>query len=84
MSYIKEGILSSPKDRTNYVMRGNCISGEDIRYNERHKEDRCDFYMCARHHLHAQEDKCFPKAADLGKIMEDVGQMLQVNMRSTQ
>lgn len=32
----------------------------------------------------AQKDQCFPKAADLGKIMEDGGQMLQVNMRGIQ
>lgn len=84
VSYIKERVLFSPKDGANYVMCGNWISREVIRYNKRHREDRRDFYTCARHHLRAQEDQCFPKAADLGKIMEDVGQMLQVNMRRTQ
>lgn len=84
VSYIKERVLFSPQDRANYVMCGNWISREVITYNKRHKEDRRDLYMCARHHLCAQEDQCFPKAADLGKIMEDVGQMLQVNMRRTQ
>lgn len=52
------------------------MNGEVIRYNDLHKK-RHDIYICILHHLSAQEDQWFIEAAELRKIMEDVGQMLQ-------
>lgn len=53
------------------------MNGEVIRYNDLHKKKTCEIYICILHHLSAQEDQWFIEAAELGKIMEDVGQMLQ-------